>query len=276
VLSPDAIAAVGLSKGLGKPLDGIGPSIALLPSAQQAMVVYAEVTSFVRFISGDRAGVPGAPTDPETLQKIVIAYARGLDTDGALKDVTGKDLKAWNTVWRPWVATKTAKLPKSLGLDDPPNPKDAKEAARAAHEDGRAFRIGELLLGRGHLKPARSKLDPLATRIAGDPLVAARAAYARMLDGDASGALRLLDPTTLLGNLGSWWAVRGEVLRATGGAAPDIATAYTAAIAHDPFQEPAACGWAATFTTPGDPITVLARSLCESARARNLPKVGQD
>jgi hypothetical protein len=277
VIAADAVAAVGLAKGLGRPLDGIGPSIALLPSAREAMVVYAEVTSFVRFISGDRAGAPGAPTDVETLPKIVKAYARGLDTDAALKEVTGKDLKAWNGVWKPWVATQPTKLPKSLGLDSPaPGSKESKEAAKNAHGDGRTFRIGELLLGRGHARAARTRLDPLAARLVGDPLVSSRAASARLLDGDASGALRLLDPTNLLGDLGSFWAVRGEALRATGGSVPDIVTAYTTAVAHDPFLEPVACGWADALTTPGDPLTVLARELCETARARAFPKVGQD
>jgi len=278
VISPDAVASVGLAKGLGRDLDKIGPSVALLPSAQEAMVVYAEVTSFVRFISGDRAGQPGASTDPETLQKIVKAYRRGLDTDAALKEVTGKDLKGWDGIWKPWVAKQpTHKLPKSLGLDKPAlGSKESKEAAKSAHGDARSFRIGELLLGRGHGKAARAKLDPIALHLVGDPLVAARAGAARLLDGDGAGALKLLDPNNLLGDLGTWWAVRGEALKATGGSGADIVTAYTTAVGHDPFQEPVACGLADALTTPGDPLTVLAKELCDSARARPFPKVGQD
>ncbi len=45
----DTIAAVGLDKGLGRPIDKLGGSIALLPTAEHAMVAFAEVSSFVRF-----------------------------------------------------------------------------------------------------------------------------------------------------------------------------------------------------------------------------------
>ena len=47
--SPDAIVQRGLELNLGLPLDKLGPSIAMLPSADAAMVAFAEVTSFVRF-----------------------------------------------------------------------------------------------------------------------------------------------------------------------------------------------------------------------------------
>ena len=47
----------------------------MLPSAKEAMVVYAEVQSFVRFVAGDRAGQPGAPTDHDALPKLVAFAA---------------------------------------------------------------------------------------------------------------------------------------------------------------------------------------------------------
>ena len=45
----DSVAAIGLDKGLGRPIDKLGASIAMLPTAEQAMVAFAEVSSFVRF-----------------------------------------------------------------------------------------------------------------------------------------------------------------------------------------------------------------------------------
>lgn len=45
----DVIAAVGLNRGLGRPIDRLGASIAMLPSPEHAMVAFAEVSSFVRF-----------------------------------------------------------------------------------------------------------------------------------------------------------------------------------------------------------------------------------
>ena len=272
-LPADAIAAAGLAKGVGRALDDIGPSIAMLPSAKEAMVVFAEVQSFVRFVAGDRAGQPGAPTATDVLPKLVAAYARGMDTDAALASVTGKDLKAWNAVWRPWVATRTAKLPASLGLDTgagAPMSMAFDEQAAA-----RAVRLGELLLGREHPAAAHTLLEPLAAHLLGDPLVAARIAYARFQVGDLAGAKAALDPSLVHGNLGAWWAVRADVLKALAAPAPDVLFAYETAVAHHPLLVEAACGWGDVLPV-GDPSTVLAKGLCAAARARTSPKLGQD
>lgn len=280
-VSPDAIAAAGFTKELALPLDGLGPSIALLPSARQAMVAYAEVTSFVRYIAGDRAGEPNAPIDHEALQKIVKAYARGLDTNAALKDVTGKDLKAWNAVWQPWVMGKKAKLPSSIGLDDAPTG-PALEQAKAAHKAEReahaSLRLGQLLLARDHVKEARTKLDPIAPTHADDPLVTGFAGLARLLDGDAPGAKALLDPKLVLGDLGLWWATRARVLAATGAPKAEVADAWALGAAHDPFLPEVSCGWADEKGLPGMEgwLETAVQGLCSAARARLLPKLGQD
>jgi hypothetical protein len=274
----DAVAAIGIEKGLGKPLDGIGPSIALLPSAQQAMVVYAEVTSFVRFISGDRAGEPGAINDKEVLPKLVKAYARGLDTDKALLEVTGKDLKAWDAIWQPWVKGKKQKLPAAVGLDDP-KPKDvAKAEAKAEGEARRNFRLGQLLLARDHAKEARTRLDPLVPKNPGDPLIIGWAARARLLDGDAASARALLDPKVLIGDLALWWVTRAEALSATGAPPVESADAWAHAIAHDPLSPEVSCGWAEAKGVPALEgwLEAAVRGLCTAARARHLPKMGQD
>lgn len=277
----DVIASVGLSKNLGMPLDGIGPSIALLPSAKQAMVVYAEVTSFVRFISGDRAGEPGAMTDKETLPKLVKAYAKGLDTDKALLETTGKDLKAWDAIWRPWVATRKGKLPPAVGLDDShaaPSKEAAKAAMKTELEAHRAFRLGQLLLARDHVKESRSKLDPLAAAHVGDPLINAFIARARLADGDAEGAKALLDPKTVFGDLGIWWSARAASLYATSAPKADALDAWSHAIAHDPLSPESACAWAEAKSLPSIEgwLETAVQGLCSAARARGLPKLGQD
>ena len=274
----DAVAAIGIEKGLDKPLDGIGPSIALLPSAQQAMVVYAEVTSFVRFIGGDRAGEPGALSDKEVLPKIVKAYAKGLDTDKALVEVTGKDLKTWDTVWRPWVKGKKQKLPSAVGLDEPKTKEAAKADAKNESEARRAFRLGQLLLSRDHFKAARARLDPLAAKNPGDPLIGAWVARARFLDGDPASARALLDPKTLIGDLALWWVTRAESLSETAAPTAEIADAWAHAIAHDPLSPEVSCGWAeAKGLAPLEGwLEAAVRGLCSAARARNLPKMGQD
>jgi len=281
-VSPDAIAAAGFAKELALPLDGLGPSIALLPSARQAMVAYAEVTSFVRFVAGDRAGEPNAPVDHEALPKLVKAYAKGLDTNGALKEVTGKDLKAWDAIWRPWVVGKKAKLPRSIGLDDPPTAPAALELAKKEHKAEReahtAFRLGQLLLARDHVKEARTKLDPLVGAHADDPLFTGWAGLARLLDGDAASARALLDPKVVLGDLGIWWSTRARALAATGAPAAEVGDAWALGAAHDPFLPEISCGWADEKGLPGMEgwLEAAVKGLCTAARARLLPKLGQD
>ncbi len=268
-LSADAIAAAGLAKGVGRPLDGIGPSVALLPSAREAMVVYAEVTSFVRFLAGDRAGAAGAPSDPTMLARLLAAYADGLDTDAALRKVSGKTLHEWNAIWRPWVAGQARPLPPSIGLDD-------RKPAGDHGKSARALRLGELLLGRGHPKAARVELDPLASLGLEDVLVGARVALARLRAGDVAGAKAALgSPGKLIADLGVWWATRGEVLAASGAPAAESFAAFGTAVDHDPLSEQAACGWASTAPA-GDPIASVARDLCDAARHRGLPPVGRD
>ena len=274
----DVIASVGLAKNLGKPLDGIGPSIALLPSAQQAMVVYAEVTSFVRFISGDRAGEPGAMTDKETLPKLIRAYAKGLDTDKALLETTGKDLKAWDSIWRPWVAGRKGKLPPAVGLDDPKSKDVMKHEAKTELEAHRAFRLGQLLLARDHVKESRMKLDPLAAGHIGDPLINAFIARARLADGDVEGAKALLDPKTVFGDLGVWWSARASSLYAASEPGARVQEAWSHAIGHDPLAPESACGWAEAKGLPSIDgwLEAAVQGLCLAARARALPKLGQD
>jgi hypothetical protein len=275
----DAVAAAGLAQGLGRPLDGIGPSVALLPSAREAMVVYAEVQSFVRFLAGDRVGAKGAPTDSAMLPRLVKAYSEGLDTDAALKKVSGRDLKEWNAIWRPWVATQGKPLPASVGLDPKhgaaPHGASAGAAGANPEKQARALRLGELLLGRDHAKAARVELDPLAPLGLDDALVGARVALARLRAGDLAGArAALVDPVKLIADLGAWWATRGDVL-AEAKAGPEVEAAYRTAVAHDPLSEQAACGWAGAAPA-GDPIATVARDLCAAAKERAAPSVGRD
>lgn len=278
-ISPDAIAAAGIAKKIALPLDKLGPSIALLPSPTQAMVAYAEVQSFVRFISGDRAGQPGAVTDKDALPKLVKAYAHGLDTDKALVEATGKDLAAWDAVWRPWVEKRTAKLPETLGLDLVEPSKEAMKAKQKAYRDAnRALRVGQLLLGRDHVSAAREKLDPLAPQAA-EPLVGAWIGRVRLAAGDASGALAVLDPKSLTGDVGLWWSTRADALRASGAAPAEVVGAYLIAVGHEPFAVESACGLADPPTAaPAFEgwLDAAAKGLCASAKARHLPKMGQD
>ncbi|MCL2450841.1 MAG: hypothetical protein FWD17_18005, partial [Polyangiaceae bacterium] len=89
---PELVAQRGIERGGGFALDRLGPSIAMLPSADAATVAFAEVTSFVRFYV-ERGG-------PTALASLFRALRDGKDPNAALAAVSGADLKAWDGLWR--------------------------------------------------------------------------------------------------------------------------------------------------------------------------------
>jgi hypothetical protein len=302
---PDAIAAVGLSKKLGLPLNKLGPSLAMLPSALHATVAYAEVNSFVEFVAGDRAAEPGAPSDPTVLPKLIVALAethgesQDAVVDAALKKVTGRDLAAWDAVWRPWVARKAGPTPKGIGLDEyepppepgaPPRPKRAPKPAaerEKERERARALRLGELLLDRGHAKSALHELEDVGAAWSTDPRANAALARARLLAGDVTGAGVVIGGPLrrgmVEGDLGRWWAVRAGVLAKLARPLDDVESAYFLAISHDPLSVPTACDWAAWAAGPearsgelGPRLVDVSRGLCEAARRLAASELSKD
>jgi hypothetical protein len=190
----------------------------------------------------------------------VKALATAKDVDAALVEVTGKDLKAWDAVWRPWVMAKKG-LPDGAYPDKKAAPKDAKALRNA-------LRLGELLLGRKHVAAARKELEPLAGERK-EPWIMAWVARSRLLSGDPLGARTLLDPTRITADVGLFWALRGDALRAAGVTGPTVVDAYLQAIAHSPFLLEAACGWSDVAPEPAE-LPGLARTvaiaLCTAAK----------
>src|SRR5262249_53413253 len=82
--SPDSIALRGIELKLDLPLDKLGPSLAMLPSADAALVAFAEVTSFVQFY----AQSAGADALPKLMREIRTSRT----VDDALVRASGADL----------------------------------------------------------------------------------------------------------------------------------------------------------------------------------------
>jgi hypothetical protein len=94
--SADSVAAAGLQKGLGLPIDKLGPSIAMLPTPEHARVAFAEVESFVRYWlreSGDEAL-------PQLLLRIKASSGSAADVARAIEEVSGADFATWDQRWR--------------------------------------------------------------------------------------------------------------------------------------------------------------------------------
>jgi hypothetical protein len=237
--SPESVVSYGMQKKLDLPLDKLGPSIAMLPSADQAMVAFAEVTSFLRYLANE-AGT-------EAIKKLLAELRVRTPIDKAMVDATGADLKGWDGKWRAHLAALNEAPPPALLAAE------TKEA-RAMHEH---VRLAELLIGRGHDGDAAIELDAVAGPLLSDPHV--RFLKARALEKtDAAAAKRVLgEPADLFMSYAPWWAIRGRLSHDE--------QDFWEAIAQDPFDVDAAC-------RDGHAGDVL----CEAAKQNGAPDIGRE
>jgi hypothetical protein len=263
--SPDTIVNRGMELKLDLPLDKLGPSIAMLPSADAAMVAFAEVTSFVRFMANE--------SKVDVLPKLLAAMREGATPEAALHDVTGLGLKEWDTRWRGYLAEKPKEsLPAVFGLGSSP-----KAGAKAdLRELSARARLAELLLGRDHPTEALAQIDRVGTSQAlEDPSL--RYLKARVLEAlgrTEEGAPLVADPNDVVSSFGPWWAVRGRWARARGDDSL-AGSSFVEAIATDPLEVEAACEGLKP-DGPEGPKNPLSLPLCDAARARQEPDLGRE
>jgi hypothetical protein len=255
--TPEAIVAHGAAQHLDTPLDKLGPSIAMLPSADRAAVAFAEVTSFVRFY----ADTVGASALPNLLAAIRVRD----NASAALKDLTGTDLAGWDVKWRAYLASRPPEpLPTAWALGAPP---------AGLHEIRDRARLAELLVGRDHAADALTELETLGPEAWQD-------ASLRHLRGrafEASGNTAVVEasvgePKDVASSYGPWWAIRGRFARARGDG-PAADGFFLEAVAQDPLDVESACE---TLDPASSPPTPAAKALCEAARHRGEPGLGKD
>lgn len=273
--SPESVVLRGMELKMDLPLDKLGPSIAMLPSADAAMVAFAEVTSFVRFF---------VETSPEgSLAKLLVALRTARSVDDALKQVSGETLAQWDVKWRAMLARRPREPLSALyglGGGPPPGGADSRERVRLA----------ELLYARSHPAEALLELDKIPDGLMADPSL--RYARGRALeardDKDAKGesdakvAEGLVeDPKVWIASFGPAWALHARLLLGRGA---DATTSAAEALAHDPLNVESACLEAPRLDRPEGPVASPAAppatlpppttaALCEAARKRGEPPV---
>jgi len=269
--SPDAVVQRGLEMNLGLPLDKLGPSIAMLPSADAAMVAFAEVTSFVRYYAQSEGD--------DALPKLLKGLRLGKEPDAALTDASGADLKAWDTRWRAYIAARPREpIPALFGLG-------------GEHADGEKLRdlrdrtrLAQLLLARSHAPEAIEELDRIALasspvsaeaweRATGDPSV--RWLRGRALEAagrQTEGVALFDDPKQVVSSYGPWWAIRGRWARLRGDE-PTATASFFEAVAADPMNAEAACESTDPGSSPPEPAR---KALCDAARAAGEPTFDED
>jgi hypothetical protein len=224
--SPDAMARRGIELKLDLPLDRLGPSIAMLPSADAAMVAFAEVTSFVRYFA-DKSGIDALPL-------LLLALRSGHTPDEALVAVSGVDLHAWDTRWRAMLAERPdAGVSSLLGLGSaPPDARELRERAR----------LGELLLARGHARAAVTELDQLKSTVSQeDPSLRALRSRALLLAERAEAEAALGTAREVATSYPPWWTLVAHFADVHGDVSASRA-AMREALAQDPLDVEAACG----------------------------------
>ncbi len=246
--SPDSVAAVGFDLGLGRNFDDFGPSIAMLPSADQAMIAFAEVQSFIEFWVRE-AG-------PTAVPKALEAMKNGSDVADAIRTASSKDMANWNELWRKHIASASRQLPPELGLGS--------GAVRPEHaKAGRSLRLGTLLLDRGHPQAAASMLQQAQTIVPSELIVRARLAKAWLAldrEPDAWRELESVGPT--LSPNAEAFALRGSLQRQRGDLA-QAAISFSKALSMDPWEPAVACEMLQAPQLPQDRIRA---ALCDAAR----------
>ncbi len=243
---PEAVVQRGAELNLTIPLDKLGPSIAMLPSADAATVAFAEVTSFVRYY----ADTQREAGDNRALPKLFARLREGKNADEALQAASGTDLKGWDAKWRASLATRPhVTLPELMGLGTSSEPPRELDRLRDLRDRSR---LAQLLMGRDHAPEALKELDRIELarspvpnegwdRAMGDPSV--RWLRARALEASGrreEGEPLVADPAQVLSSYGPWWATRGRWARLRGD--EGLATSsFGEAVAADPFDAEGAC-----------------------------------
>ncbi len=166
------------------------PSIALLPSQDDATLAFAQVSTFMNdFVLNQGEG---------TLRAAFALVAGGKDAKEALAQAAHQSFAALEKSWR-------SKLPKAA--NDVPAPRKLARRFRAGHEETpdesadvtqaearRFMRLGDLLWSAQHPRAAMLEYDKAHRADADDPIVAARLARAALAGGDPARSLAALEP----------------------------------------------------------------------------------
>jgi tetratricopeptide (TPR) repeat protein len=251
---PHAIAREALLTGRSIGIDKIGPSIAMLPSADDARISYAEVESFMDFWIKDNG------REAFTLLMVDLKGLGTRDTDEAMISITGFPLKFWIARWQQHLRSLPAPAQEEADVED------------GSGAVVQSVRLGDLLAKQARLSHASAYFERAVEQAPDVPAVRFRSAATKLSLGQKEAASEQLGSLAGLSRLhGGWLGLHGRRLheqRETDRALESLSLA----VAIDPYGEEAACeghgvrtasGQADALALPADPIR---RRLCEAAR----------
>ena len=243
----DAVALLGLEKGLGRPLDKLGPSIAMLPTAEEASVAFAEVASFIRYWAREN----GDDALPQLLVRLKEAGAPE-DVDRAIAAISGADLAGWDKRWRAAIASAPRDVPAELlPWGDLPNRK----------EIAQRLRLGQLLHDRGHHTAAATQLARAQALAPHEALARCSLAAALVAVGERGSASPFVEKIQdVHSRVARWWSMHGLL---HGGEGPAADRAFWNGVSLDPLAPEVACEEKIAPELPKDPMRA---AICEMAR----------
>ena len=242
----DAVARIGMERGLGVELDKIGPSIAMLPSAEQASVAYAEVASFIRYWAREAGD--------EALPQLVVRLkdAREPDDIGrAISSVSSADFATWIGRWKTHLTTLSTNIP--ADLEPGAKPTFAADAARRV-------RLGTLLQNRSHAKAASMERTKAHTAAPFDANVRCALAESFVAMDEKRQAASLVEKVEDVHyRVGRWHSLHALLFPD----APDVERQFQMGISLDPMEPLVACEEKIAPELPKNP---LRSAICEMAR----------
>jgi hypothetical protein len=238
--------------------DQMHPSIAMLPSEDDAILAFAEVATFMdAYVSRYGKGA---------LRNGLEAIAAGKDARTALGEAAGHEFKTLENEWRAGIKVDAPAEARTLKTRFKAGEAKADESDDVVETNARKhMRIGDLLWDRGRPGAAAKEYEKANRADPLDPIVAARWGRAALASGNPKSAIQALTPQkTLYPTHAPTHAVLGAAHLALGQKS-EAARALREAVWLNPFDPDPQCGLAEASTDA--PEVERARRACSLLRA---------
>jgi hypothetical protein len=253
----DRAARAALLNGTSVGIDRLGPSIAMLPSADAAATAFAEVTSFIDYWI-DRNGAPAF--------RLLLADLKGVGNrgaDAALRSVSGYTLSEWKLMWEHDLREHVVAPARAVSERQAPPPPPGIQIVREV-------RLGGLLADRGHAAPAAERFGRAVQVAPTDAPLRWQWARSRSDARDAEAGTALGEVGDADGPCAGWFALKARFVKQSGDR--DRARVLDElGVAFDPLLEDVACE--GQWRSPANPTQSgplpdepARRDLCLAAR----------